>query len=394
MKMKTGVLLVGLAMLAGLAGAEVITINPAISGIVGWNTAIWGDPAAAPASGNQYVHDGSSLAVLSGMGTTYGSFSGDKLTLGSGAKLYNKSGGALGCTLLLDGGQWETRSPGTATLLGVIRILSNSKVLLVDGNFGWNTGLSSVDGAVLSLQNWSQAGRSMVLNATDQGFSGTFSIMDSGLNPNTWNIQFDKSYTNAILKIEGQKHDIAYAAVYQLTGDIAFKDVFMPNGSGGLVDLDPGTYDSAGLVAAGVSSSYFNDLGGSITVGSPHGYQAWAIGWGVEIGSETNDYDGDLLSNLVEYGLGGDPTNSLDMGEVPTFGKSGGALAYVHAQRADDTNLVYYLKTSLDLVSGSWTNDGYSVVGTNVTGGTFNYVTNAIPTLVDETFVRLMIETP
>ena len=121
-------------------------------------------------------------------------------------------------------------------------------------------------------------------------------------------------------------------------------------------------------------------------------FQTWADSWGISIGSETNDYDGDLLDNLSEYGLGGDPTNALDMGQVPILGNDGGTMVYVHAQRTDDGNLSYYLETTGDLISPDWTNSGYSVVATNVTGDTFDYVTNTIPTVADKTFLRLRIE--
>lgn len=265
MRLTSGIIMAAVMAAVGTVTAEVITINASASGNVDWNGAIWGSPAGAPTSGNEYVHDDSSTATLLGLGS-FGSFAGDKLTLDSGTQLYNKGGGSLGGVLYLNGGQWQTRSPGTATILGNIRVTADSTALLVDGNFQWNTGLSSTADAVLSLQNFSQSGRSMIVNAIDSGFLGTFSVKDSGLNPYAWNIQFDRSYNDAVLKIEGQKNDAAYAAIYQLTGDIAFEDVFMPNGAGGLVDLDPGTYDAAALAAAGVSSDYYNDLGGTIKV--------------------------------------------------------------------------------------------------------------------------------
>ncbi|MCU0788637.1 MAG: glycoside hydrolase family 55 protein, partial [Verrucomicrobia bacterium] len=47
------------------------------------------------------------------------------------------------------------------------------------------------------------------------------------------------------------------------------------------------------------------------------GYELWAQGWVVPIGSTTNDFDGDRLSNLGEYGLNGNPTNALDAGSAP-----------------------------------------------------------------------------
>ena len=106
------------------------------------------------------------------------------------------------------------------------------------------------------------------------------------------------------------------------------------------------------------------------------------------------DYDLDGWDNLYEYGLGGDPTNGFIDGKIPTIGEAGGILAYTYAQRTDDSSLSYYLELTDDLVNGTWTNSGYSVVATNVTGGTFDYVTNQIPTLDSETFIKLIIERP
>jgi len=121
-------------------------------------------------------------------------------------------------------------------------------------------------------------------------------------------------------------------------------------------------------------------------------YAAWTYDWGVDIGSDTNDYDGDLLSNFGEYALGGDPTNGVDAGEVPTFGSHGGAMVYVHAQRSDDSTLSYALETTGDLFSSVWTNCDDLAMTTNVAGGTFNFVTNTIPTAGDSAFFRLRIE--
>ena len=66
------------------------------------------------------------------------------------------------------------------------------------------------------------------------------------------------------------------------------------------------------------------------------GYAEWVAGWGVDIGLKTNDYDGDGLLNVYEYGLGGDPTNALDQGTSPEYGvvDVGGTnyFGYVHPQ--------------------------------------------------------------
>ncbi len=161
------------------------------------------------------------------------------------------------------------------------------------------------------------------------------------------------------------------------------------------------------------------DAGGSLTGGyaalyTPHagysakfdnfvlrlvvgGYAGWAAGWDVDIGAGTNDYDADGLSNLYEYGLGGDPTNALDQGTAPEFSieNIGGTnwVGYIHPQLSDpNSGLSYSLETSPDLVSGAWTNSGYTIVGTNVTGGVLDFVTNITDTVAGEKFIRLIIE--
>jgi len=126
---------------------------------------------------------------------------------------------------------------------------------------------------------------------------------------------------------------------------------------------------------------------------SAKSFTTWSDIWGVDIGSETNDYDGDLLDNLGEYGLGGDPTDSADRGLVPTFANEGGTMVYVYAQRTDDDNLSYHLETNDNLtLGGNWADSGYTELGTDVTGGLFDFVTNTIPTTADETFIRLRIQ--
>jgi len=125
-----------------------------------------------------------------------------------------------------------------------------------------------------------------------------------------------------------------------------------------------------------------------------YGYDAWAIGWDVNLGEGTNDYDGDLLDNLGEYGLNGNPTNNHDVGVEPRMERLGVELAYIHLQRNDDTNLVYSLETRTNLVSGIWTNLGYTVIGTNLMGGGLFYdeITNIIPTTASQSFIRFKVE--
>ncbi|QHI69829.1 hypothetical protein [Tichowtungia aerotolerans] len=127
------------------------------------------------------------------------------------------------------------------------------------------------------------------------------------------------------------------------------------------------------------------------------GYVGWALSWSVDIGASTNDYDGDGLSNLYEYGLGGDPTDALDQGTSPTVAieNVGGTnwLNYVCPQRSDaGGELTYSVELTTNLVSGTWVNAGYSVLGTNVTGDSLDFVTNTVDMMEDQKFIRLIIE--
>lgn len=127
------------------------------------------------------------------------------------------------------------------------------------------------------------------------------------------------------------------------------------------------------------------------------GYAGWAGGWGVDIGSQTNDYDGDGLSNLYEYGVGGDPTNALNQGAAPVYGliDYGGTqyFGYAYSQLSDPASgLGYSLEVSTNLITGAWTNGGYTVYGTNITGGALNIVSNFTDMADIQKFIRLVIE--
>jgi hypothetical protein len=123
-------------------------------------------------------------------------------------------------------------------------------------------------------------------------------------------------------------------------------------------------------------------------------YDAWAALWlPANVSSPASDNDADGLNNLYEYGLNGNPINGTQApAALPTFTKTGESFIYVHPKRSDDANLVYTVETTTDLVFGSWTSTGYTVGGTDVTGGTLNYVTNTVDTVEDQKYIRLKIE--
>ena len=110
------------------------------------------------------------------------------------------------------------------------------------------------------------------------------------------------------------------------------------------------------------------------------------------------DFDGDNLNNLTEYAFGGDPTNALDQG-LPTtttlIGEGGtNWLEYVYPKQSYAySDLSYYIELTDNLAYGTWTNAGYSVLGTGMINDDFNAVTNRIPTgSKDKQFIRLIVE--
>jgi len=124
------------------------------------------------------------------------------------------------------------------------------------------------------------------------------------------------------------------------------------------------------------------------------GFSGWMDSFGLSGSPDADpdfDYDGDGQINLYEYGLGGDPTNGLDRGTEPVFAIDGGTLEYVHVARTDDATLDYHLELTPELVISSWTNNGYSVTGTNDLGTGFAEITNTVPTDLDAKFIRLII---
>jgi hypothetical protein len=199
----------------------------------------------------------------------------------------------------------------------------------------------------------------------------------------------------------------------QLNGGTLNVGSLVMTGSG-ILDMEDGVLiiagDATAMVNAYVSNGWITAYGGvgmalvdynvstagktTVTASAPvPGYTVWAAGWGVDIGADTNDYDGDVQNNFYEYVLNGDPTNAAVGGVSPVLINVNGERLYIHLQRNDDAGLLYSVETSTNLVSNAWTNSGYSVFGTNTMGGGtfYDVVTNSISTAGNQLFIRLLI---
>ena len=128
------------------------------------------------------------------------------------------------------------------------------------------------------------------------------------------------------------------------------------------------------------------------------GYSVWIKGY-PSVGVNTNwldDADGDGVSNLGEYGLGGDPSDGRDSGQSPVGYLSDNEWFYfVYPQRQDAESIGYCLERATNLLDADWTNAFYEVVGAGVWSALegFDAVTNRI-FLGEESrqFLRLGIE--
>ena len=134
------------------------------------------------------------------------------------------------------------------------------------------------------------------------------------------------------------------------------------------------------------------------------GYTAWISVQPVgEQVHETDDPDGDRLSNLAEYALGGNPGDGSDAGFVP-FGtiiteEGSNWFCYTYPRRIDaaDSGLTYTLFQTTNLQNAHWHEaSGFNVLGTGVWTGSeaeFDVITNRFLIKTEEPqFFRLTFE--
>ena len=111
------------------------------------------------------------------------------------------------------------------------------------------------------------------------------------------------------------------------------------------------------------------------------------------IGAPDVDYDGDLRNNLYEYALNGIPADPLNKGAEPTFVLAGNTFKYIHLQRRNATDLTYRVESTTNLFAGTWTNS-MVVAETNITGGSYDVITNNLTIQHPQSFFRLKIIGP
>lgn len=126
-------------------------------------------------------------------------------------------------------------------------------------------------------------------------------------------------------------------------------------------------------------------------------YASWLTGYNV--GGQTDlmdDFDNDGIVNLLEYSLGGNPTQSDAASMLPIARVDAGAFVYVYNRRsdADLRGLIYTVVTNTDLAGPpeGWTTNGVTEVSSEDLGSGFESVTNRVPMDTDGKFIKLRVE--
>ena len=149
----------------------------------------------------------------------------------------------------------------------------------------------------------------------------------------------------------------------------------------------------------GVNIDVFtNSVSGYTTVKplAESAYDVWAASYGLTNGLAAKDYDvePDGLENLLEYALGGNPTNADDSAVLPVswIENNDGTnwFYYVHNER-NDPSLTYAVTAATKLLNPDWNTNGVEWVGESVEVDGFRSVTNRTDTEVDTTFFRLEV---
>lgn len=241
---------------------------------------------------------------------------------------------------------------------------------------------------------------------------------NGNLDPTDWTVKINTDNTSQNLNVSDGWYSNAVSAqtfsfLDDSTGETALNGTWTT--VTGSYDIAVGSAGTAGGIQISTDNGGYTSSGGifldniSITISGEEPvlsemYAAWAAGFGLTnspAADPETDYDGDRLSNLDEYGLGGNPTNFADTGYSPLTSSAadGGTnwFYYVYPERNDAAlaGLNYSLETDDDLVSApGWTDAVYEESGTaaNGFGAGFNAITNRVSTEgKTQEFIQLQI---
>ncbi|MDZ8120503.1 hypothetical protein [Pontiella agarivorans] len=142
---------------------------------------------------------------------------------------------------------------------------------------------------------------------------------------------------------------------------------------------------SGGYLAVQVRS--FKAVG--ITGSLPTAYDLWAAGQGVT-GADSDDDDGDGLSNFGEYVFGGNPvlpSGANDQGAQPEFDAATGVYT---VSLVGDSSIEAYVVSTTDLLLGEWTTN--ETITVTVDDGELSEYTTNLGTGENKKFIKLEVK--
>lgn len=175
----------------------------------------------------------------------------------------------------------------------------------------------------------------------------------------------------------------SYEIAVNQAGSAGGIQIRQPNGVGAYTSGDGVCIDNIEITIESIEMFYDSAL------------EAWAAGFGL-FGDDAlpgTDYEPDGLDNLMEYALGGNPTEDDAATVAPATYADTGWFYHVYDERTDDPALTFSLGSDSDLVSvPAWdTNDVFQVGETAETNG-FKTVTNRTEMTTNAKFIRLEVQ--
>jgi hypothetical protein len=136
---------------------------------------------------------------------------------------------------------------------------------------------------------------------------------------------------------------------------------------------------------------YFDDVIITPETDGASTYSSWASEFSVGAAEADDDLDG--LKNLLEYALGGNPTNAIAGEADPMFTRVASGFDYTYKQRKADTSLVYRVEGCTNLLQQTWEIVAETARAT-MPGEIYNEVRLTLPAVEEHTCYRMRVSLP